>query len=169
MALLALLAAVGLAWSGTSSANAAWPLPDVPAGEYDIIALDPDGWLRSYDHDNDSWYDSADQVFQVTNGLIPAQTTEGYDTTGGGVRNATNDDVTITVDIVIAPIGAVITVVGDDYSWTVSDGDAAAVAVPAHYHDHFDWSFSQPGDYAIWVTAESDLRYADQVYFFTVS
>ncbi|MDR1079182.1 MAG: hypothetical protein LBL55_11125 [Propionibacteriaceae bacterium] len=168
MALLALLAAVGLAWSGTSAANAAWPYPDVPAGEYDIIALDS-GWeLMSYSHDDEEWYDSYDQVFQVTGGLIPADEIEGYDITGGGVRNATDSAVTITIYLETAPTGGSIAIVGD-YYWRVSSSVSSAVIVPAFYHGHFDWSFSQPGDYEILVTAEDSSNYTEQFYLFTVS
>ncbi|MDR1431077.1 MAG: hypothetical protein LBI99_03030 [Propionibacteriaceae bacterium] len=169
MALTALCAAAALALSGTATANAAWPNPDVPAGEYDIIALDS-GWeLMSYAHDNEEWYDSSDKVFEVTNGRIPPDEEEDYATSGGGIRNAADINAFITIYVAAAPAGGSITIGSGSPSWTVDINNWDSNWVEANSHEHFEWTFSEPGDYKIVVTAENGLTFAYQTYLFTVS
>jgi surface-anchored protein len=165
-----LFAAGALTLGGASAASAA---TYVPEGEYDVVALTSGFDLQSYDHENEAWYASAGETFKVTDNLIPAEELAGYDTTGGGFRNAYSAATTFELTLVQAPSeDADVTITGDDsaYGWDLVDEFGSdSQTLPASFHGHFDWAFSEDGTYVIEVTATSGTHTDTQEYSFYVN
>ncbi|MFT3877187.1 MAG: hypothetical protein QM708_12300 [Propioniciclava sp.] len=164
------LAAAGIvAVAGSGVAHAA----PITSGEFDFVSARIVGssWqLGSYDHGTEQPISTPADGWQVPasqNNLIPADDGGNptiYPLSGGGLRNETGTAAKLTLYSVSHPgtgtgqltIKLPGTTGATKYKWTETGGVVTNnTALPANFHDHYNWQFGADGVYYVTFKVES--------------